>query len=69
MPIYEYRCHNCGFIFEEFQSIKADPAQTKCPKCGEQRSERLLSAFSSVNASGSGSVASSGGSCGSGGFT
>ncbi len=33
MPTYEYECNNCGYKFEAFQSIKADPL-TKCPKCG-----------------------------------
>ena len=32
MPTYEYVCKDCGFEFEEFQSIKADPL-TNCPKC------------------------------------
>ena len=33
MPTYEYRCVDCGYIFEQFQSIKADHL-TKCPECG-----------------------------------
>ncbi len=32
MPTYEYACDDCGFHFEEFQSITAEPL-TKCPKC------------------------------------
>jgi putative FmdB family regulatory protein len=32
MPTYEYRCRKCGFEFEEFQSIVADPL-TICPRC------------------------------------
>ena len=32
MPTYDYVCNDCGFNFEEFQSITADPL-TKCPKC------------------------------------
>lgn len=38
---YEYRCCQCGYRFEEFQGITADPIQ-QCPKCGGQV-ERLLS--------------------------
>lgn len=34
MPIYEYRCSNCGG-FEVKQSIKDDPL-TKCPTCNAQ---------------------------------
>lgn len=32
MPTYEYVCEECGFHFEEFQSITSDPLKT-CPKC------------------------------------
>ena len=32
MPTYEYRCTACDHVFEEFQSIKAEPL-TVCPKC------------------------------------
>lgn len=32
MPTYDYRCNNCGFSFEFFQSIKDEPLKT-CPKC------------------------------------
>ena len=32
MPTYEYRCKVCGFEFEEFQSIVAEPL-TVCPRC------------------------------------
>lgn len=35
MPTYEYVCKDCGYEFEEFQSIKADPL-TICPKCNGQ---------------------------------
>lgn len=33
MPTYEYECEKCGYIFEEFQSINADPLK-KCRKEG-----------------------------------
>lgn len=32
MPTYDYVCDNCGYHFEEFQSITAEPL-TKCSKC------------------------------------
>lgn len=32
MPTYEYKCEKCGFDFEVFQQINADPLK-KCPKC------------------------------------
>lgn len=33
MPTYDYKCNNCGYKFEYFQSINDNPL-TKCPKCG-----------------------------------
>lgn len=33
MPTYEYECEKCGNIFEEFQSINAEPLK-KCKKNG-----------------------------------
>ena len=38
MPTYEYKCEDCGYTFEKFQSMKDKPI-TKCPKCrgGVQR--------------------------------
>jgi len=32
MPTYEYACEKCGYRFEEFQSISAEPL-TICPLC------------------------------------
>jgi putative FmdB family regulatory protein len=33
MPIYEYRCENCGFQKEHLQKMR-DDALTVCPACG-----------------------------------
>ena len=33
MPIYEYRCKDCGEHFERRQTISEDPLKT-CEKCG-----------------------------------
>lgn len=32
MPIYGYRCTNCGNQFEVYQKMSDEPVQT-CPKC------------------------------------
>lgn len=42
MPTYEYRCANCGHELEEFQSMSAKPLK-KCPACGKNKLERLIS--------------------------
>lgn len=33
MPTYEYECQKCGYIFEEFQNISAEPL-TSCTRPG-----------------------------------
>lgn len=32
MPTYEYKCMNCGFVFEKFQQMGDEPLSV-CPKC------------------------------------
>jgi len=41
MPVYEYKCQDCGTQFEELQNISDKPLQ-KCKKCGG-RVQRLIS--------------------------
>lgn len=43
MPIYEYRCSDCGFQDEYLQKV-SEPRLTKCPSCGKKKFEKLLSA-------------------------
>ncbi len=33
MPIYEYRCDDCGALYEVFQKMSDDPLET-CERCG-----------------------------------
>lgn len=42
MPLYEYRCKNCGHQFEKIQSFSA-PEEKECPVC-QGPLEKLLSA-------------------------
>lgn len=32
MPTYDYKCSNCNYTFEYFQSMTSEPL-TECPKC------------------------------------
>ena len=42
MPIYEYRCRDCGHPFEALVRSSDEPA---CPACSSHDIERLLSMF------------------------
>jgi len=33
LPLYEYRCTQCGYRFEKIQKFDAEP-EAACPKCG-----------------------------------
>jgi putative FmdB family regulatory protein len=35
MPIYTYRCENCGVQFDKHQSF-SEPALTRCPECNKK---------------------------------
>ncbi|MBN1482084.1 zinc ribbon domain-containing protein [candidate division KSB1 bacterium] len=65
MPIYEYKCTQCGHRFDKLQRMGADGSDLTCPNCGAPRPEKMLSAFSS-SGGGLDSYASSGRSCNTG---
>ena len=43
MPIYEYRCEECGHELEKLQRMSDDPLRD-CPACGAAQLKRLVSA-------------------------
>jgi putative FmdB family regulatory protein len=43
VPIYEYRCLECGFQDEYLQKV-SEPQLTVCPTCGKETFKKLLSA-------------------------
>jgi putative FmdB family regulatory protein len=46
MPIYEYRCSECGEKFEKLVRFSASASEVECPKCGARKADKLISAFS-----------------------
>jgi putative FmdB family regulatory protein len=43
MPIYEYRCAECGHQEEHLQKVSERPLSA-CPSCGKRAYKKLLSA-------------------------
>lgn len=43
MPIYEYRCSDCGFQKDFLQKMNDAPLRT-CPSCGKDTLAKMLSA-------------------------
>ena len=52
MPTYEYKCDECGHLFEKFQNMTDEPVDT-CPECGSPV-RRLLGTGAGVIFKGSG---------------
>jgi putative FmdB family regulatory protein len=68
VPIYGYRCSNCGHEFETLQKVSSEPLKV-CPKCQGKLTKMLYpagvifkgSGFYSTDYKGSGKPASSNG--------
>jgi putative FmdB family regulatory protein len=43
MPIYEYRCKNCGKISEFMIRVGKEDDEIKCQHCGSKNLEKILS--------------------------
>ncbi len=43
MPIYEFRCSRCNDCFEVLVLAREETLETRCPKCGSEEFERVLS--------------------------
>lgn len=43
MPTYDYKCKNCKYSFEHFQSITSK-ALISCPKCNKETLQRMIGA-------------------------
>ena len=61
MPIYEYKCRECGTDFEEIVSVNA-VENPPCPSCHSNETEKKMSVF--CGAGSSGNSGTSGGSSG-----
>ncbi|HTX36429.1 MAG TPA: zinc ribbon domain-containing protein [Bryobacteraceae bacterium] len=45
MPIYEYRCEDCGTKFEKLVRRQAEVPGVECPSCGQKHLKQELSTF------------------------
>ncbi|HWR40192.1 MAG TPA: FmdB family zinc ribbon protein [Patescibacteria group bacterium] len=72
MPIYEYRCYDCGQLIEVLQPVGSSEAGHPCSQCGGVRLEKCLSVMAPPRqteggppcGTGSGAPAGCGGCCG-----
>jgi putative FmdB family regulatory protein len=47
MPIYEYQCEKCGYIFEEVNINKVTKLSVECPHC-DGISKKIMSSSAFV---------------------
>lgn len=45
MPIYEYRCEDCGTKFEKLVRRSVETSELECPSCGQNHLKQELSTF------------------------
>lgn len=47
MPIYEYKCGDCGHITEFLEHLNSDSPHA-CEKCGGNKMSKVMSVFSAA---------------------
>ncbi len=64
MPLYEYKCLDCGEVFEVLQSSYKQNPDLLCKNCGSSHLKKLVSSFSARLNSSSESESCPTGTCG-----
>ncbi len=44
MPVYDFRCQECGEVTELFLSVSSEDKKPICQSCGSHNMERMISA-------------------------
>jgi putative FmdB family regulatory protein len=63
MPLYEYRCTDCGQDFEKVVRFSEADLKPACPFCASTNTMKRISAVSVIGAGSSRSAGASSGSC------
>jgi len=45
MPLYEYRCEDCGAAYEQLRRMSEADQDLECPECHSKHVERQISSF------------------------
>ncbi|GLI54262.1 MULTISPECIES: FmdB family zinc ribbon protein [Thermodesulfovibrio] len=49
MPIYEFKCMNCGKTFTVKMTVmEMEKSKITCPKCGSENVKKVISQFSTI---------------------
>lgn len=44
MPIFDYRCRECGSLYDIFHKVREVTEDVICPSCGSHQYKKLMSA-------------------------
>ncbi|HPT27651.1 MAG TPA: zinc ribbon domain-containing protein [Bryobacteraceae bacterium] len=61
MPMYEYRCANCGRLYEQLRRMSEADEGLRCPYCESDDVKRQVSACAVRSSGGAGCGSGSGG--------
>jgi putative FmdB family regulatory protein len=61
MPIYEYRCEQCGHRFEAWLRSMDSPSPADCPNCTATRITRVPSLFGGMKSASGATITSDAG--------
>jgi putative FmdB family regulatory protein len=59
MPIYEYKCTDCGERFDKWLRSMGCEDETRCPKCNGQHVKKAVSLFGKSGSTSGGSLSDS----------
>lgn len=45
MPIYSYKCQECGEVFDFLVGVGTGGEEPSCPKCKSKKIEKIFSTF------------------------
>jgi putative FmdB family regulatory protein len=57
MPIYEFKCQQCGHVFDKFFRSMSSSPQVECPKCHSTECRKNVTLFGTSSGLGSGASA------------
>jgi putative FmdB family regulatory protein len=66
MPVYDYRCEQCGSLYDVYHKVREVAEDVLCPECGSHEHKKLMSVPAAVAVGSSSAMRSAQDSCGMG---
>lgn len=49
MPMFDYQCKACGYVFEALELKRDEQKEIKCPRCGSIDVKKLPASFATLS--------------------